>query len=62
MLEAKGCKRAGGLADSALNRMQAKAAVGDMRRTQALASRQQVLNASRNQGAERDLKRQRAEV
>ena len=42
MLEAKGCKRTRGLADSPLDRMQAKAAVDDMRGTQILAPGQRL--------------------
>ena len=62
MFKAKGRERPGGLADSPLDGMKAVAAVSDMRRTQVLARRQQVLDSSRDQRAERDLERQRADV
>ena len=42
--------------------MEAVAAVGDVRRAQVLAGRQQVFHPPRNQRAERDLERQRADV
>ncbi len=42
--------------------MQAVAAVGDVGRAQVLACRQQVFDSPGDQGAERDLKRQRADV
>ena len=61
-LEAKRRECAGGLADGPLDRMQPVAAVGDVGRAQVLAGRQQVLDPARDQGAERDLKRQRADV
>ena len=42
--------------------MQPVAAVGDVGRAQVLAGRQQVFDPTRDQGAQRDLKRQRADV
>ncbi len=62
MLEAKRRKRARGFADSPLDGMKAKTSVRDMRCAQILARRQQVLDSARDQGTQRDLKRQRADV
>ena len=60
--EAERGQRAGRLADVPLDRVQPVAAVGDVRDAEVLARRQQVLDAPRDQGAERDLERQRADV
>ena len=62
MLQAERRESAGGLADGPLDRMQPVAAVGDVGRPQVLAGRQEVLDPPRDQGTERDLERQRADV
>ena len=62
MLQAISRQCAGGLADGPFDGMQAVAAIGDVGCSQVLAGRQQVLHATRDQGSQRDLKRQRADV
>ena len=62
LLEAERRERPGGLADGPLDRMEPVAAVGDVGRPQVLARRQEVLDPARDQGTERDLERQRADV
>ena len=61
-VQAVGGERPGGLADGPLDGVQAVAAVGDVGDAQVLAGRQQVLDPPGDQGAERDLERQRADV
>ena len=51
-----------GLADIPLDRVEAIAAVRDMRRADVLARGEQVVDAPRNQCAQRNLKRQRTDV
>ena len=52
----------GRLADGPLHGMKPVAAIGDVRGSEVLAGRQQVLDPAGNQGAQRDLERQRADV
>ena len=62
VVQAERRERAGGLADGPLDRVEPIAAVGDVGHAQVLAGGQQVLDPPRDQGAERDLERQRADV
>ena len=55
-------ERPGRLADGPFHGMEAVAAVGDVRRPRFLQAGKQILDPARNQGAERDLERQRADV
>ena len=62
LLQAKRRQQSGGFADVPLDRMQAVAAVGDVRRPDVFAGRQQIRHAYRQQRAQRNLKRQRRDV